>query len=127
MGERDKPPERADGAAGIAADGSDSDTVDAYLQRVAPPPPAQPLRLVQALPPTLPSPGAEAVENADATQLPTVPREHYVAITEYGRGGMGRVIMARDRRLGRRVAVKELLHRDGNEGRFVREALITAR
>jgi WD40 repeat protein len=44
------------------------------------------------------------------------------------RGGLGRIVLAFDRRLGRRVALKELLSRDPKaERRFVREAKITAR
>ncbi|MCE9572760.1 MAG: protein kinase [Deltaproteobacteria bacterium] len=47
---------------------------------------------------------------------------------EHGRGGLGRVMRARDTEIGRDVAVKELLHRDrAAEARFVGEALITAR
>jgi WD40 repeat protein/serine/threonine protein kinase len=47
---------------------------------------------------------------------------------ELARGGMGRIVVARDRRLRRWVAVKELLDRAGlDERRFEREALITAR
>jgi WD40 repeat protein/serine/threonine protein kinase len=47
---------------------------------------------------------------------------------ELARGGMGRIVVARDRRLRRWVAVKELLDREGLDvRRFEREALITAR
>jgi WD40 repeat protein len=58
--------------------------------------------------------------------------ERYEQIREHARGGLGRVVRALDRRLGRTVAVKELLRRGsisspGNEARFLREALITAR
>ncbi len=46
----------------------------------------------------------------------------------HGQGGLGRVLIAYDRDLGRPIAVKELLHRsDRAEARFVREARITAR
>jgi serine/threonine protein kinase len=60
--------------------------------------------------------------------LPQVPREAYEVEGEFARGGMGRILLARDRRLGRLVALKELqggLSAGG--GRFVREALVTAR
>ena len=54
--------------------------------------------------------------------------ERYEQIGEHARGGLGRVVRAVDKRLGRTVAVKELLRRsDSNEARFLREALITAR
>jgi serine/threonine protein kinase len=47
---------------------------------------------------------------------------------EVGRGGMGRIRSATDRRLGRRVLIKELLQSDPMfRARFEREALITAR
>jgi eukaryotic-like serine/threonine-protein kinase len=46
----------------------------------------------------------------------------------HGQGGLGRVLIAYDRDLGRPVAVKELLRSSPrNETRFVREARITAR
>jgi serine/threonine protein kinase/tetratricopeptide (TPR) repeat protein len=54
---------------------------------------------------------------------------HYEIKGEFARGGMGRVLLARDRRLNRTVANKEL-HANagpGAPGRFVREAFITAR
>ncbi|HVK83494.1 MAG TPA: protein kinase [Kofleriaceae bacterium] len=54
--------------------------------------------------------------------------ERYEQITEHARGGLGRIVRAVDKRLGRTVAVKELLrHTPSNEARFMREALITAR
>jgi WD40 repeat protein len=59
--------------------------------------------------------------------------ERYEQVCEHARGGLGRVVRAVDKRLGRTVAVKELLPRAvtgstaANEARFLREALITAR
>src|SRR5437868_15223781 len=54
--------------------------------------------------------------------------ERYEQVNEHARGGLGRVVRAVDRRLGRTVAVKELLRHDAsNETRFLREAMITAR
>jgi tetratricopeptide (TPR) repeat protein len=60
--------------------------------------------------------------------LPEVQRSLYEGDDEIARGGMGRIVAAEDRRLGRPVALKELI--DPNEEsitRFQREALITAR
>ena len=58
----------------------------------------------------------------------TVPRDTYVVEGEIARGGMGRVLAARDRRLGRPVALKELLSSSPELAlRFEREALMTAR
>ncbi|HEY6177675.1 MAG TPA: serine/threonine-protein kinase, partial [Kofleriaceae bacterium] len=52
----------------------------------------------------------------------------YQVVTEHGRGGLGRVMRAHDKELGRDVAIKELLDRgNASELRFYREALITAR
>jgi WD40 repeat protein/tRNA A-37 threonylcarbamoyl transferase component Bud32 len=54
--------------------------------------------------------------------------ERYELIAEHGRGGLGRVIRARDRDLGRDVAIKEALsHSAAVQARFMREAMITAR
>ncbi|MBC7978154.1 MAG: protein kinase [Myxococcales bacterium] len=68
----------------------------------------------------------------DTYPLPfsTQPRDpqRYVFLGEHGRGGLGRVLRAHDRELGRDIAVKELLaHGDLDEVRFVREVVITAR
>ncbi|MBK9032119.1 MAG: serine/threonine protein kinase [Myxococcales bacterium] len=69
---------------------------------------------------------------ADATiamdDLPITDPGQYVSEREVARGGMGRIIAAHDRILGRPVALKELLHADPEHAaRFRREALITAR
>ncbi|MGC4114513.1 MAG: protein kinase [Myxococcales bacterium] len=53
---------------------------------------------------------------------------HYELIRKLGQGGMSTVYLARDNRLGRRVAMKFLDDRDPELGkRFVTEARITAR
>ena len=68
-------------------------------------------------------PPAEPAERALADDP-----ERYEQVNEHARGGLGRVVRAVDKRLGRTVAVKELLrHDESNEARFMREALITAR
>src|SRR5882724_11043817 len=55
-------------------------------------------------------------------------RQRYDFLGEHGRGGLGRVLRAHDRELGRDVAIKELLSRGtSHEARFLREVAITAR
>src|SRR5262245_65844633 len=55
------------------------------------------------------------------------PRRYWIR-GEHGRGARGCVSRAHDRRLGRDIAIKELISRGSlNEARFMREALITAR
>ncbi len=62
------------------------------------------------------------------TGLPTVSRDVYRIDGELGRGGMGRVLRARDLRVDRVVAIKEALSPSRDlAARFEREALITAR
>ncbi|PCC73996.1 serine/threonine-protein kinase [Nannocystis exedens] len=68
---------------------------------------------------------------AAATELSLGPGswlKHYEIIRELGRGGMGRVFLARDTRLARLCAIK-LLHAYGGEraARFLAEARATAR
>jgi serine/threonine protein kinase len=64
-----------------------------------------------------------------ASRLPIVPRENYEPLGLVAAGGIGRIRRARDERLDRQVALKELLYEadPAAEERFVREALITAR
>ena len=77
---------------------------------------------------------SEAEDASDLTESPTAPRdplpprspERYEIVGEHARGGLGRVLLARDREMGRTVAVKELLDDRRGEARFVREAMITA-
>ncbi len=52
--------------------------------------------------------------------------ERYEATGELGRGGMGRVLEARDRQFGRAVAIKELDPDTGDPARFRLEAFVTA-
>ncbi|WP_224249831.1 protein kinase domain-containing protein [Hyalangium gracile] len=64
----------------------------------------------------------------DAQHLPVVDKQTYVVEGVFARGGIGRILRARDVRLGRPVALKELLDPQGpDEGRFLNEALVTAR
>jgi WD40 repeat protein/tRNA A-37 threonylcarbamoyl transferase component Bud32 len=61
-------------------------------------------------------------------QLGQVDASNYEFDDVVGRGGVGVVIRARDRRLRRKVAVKLVLGRDATaQARFEREALLTAR
>ncbi len=70
----------------------------------------------------------EGAPARDYPELLAVDREHYVVEREIAKGGMGRVLAAWDRRLGRAVAIKELLPKNRHAARrFEREARITAR
>jgi len=72
------------------------------------------------------SPGADA--GGDLQSLPSVDPTGYALGLEVARGGMGRILAARDLRVGRPVAVKELLGTSPQlAARFEREARVTAR
>ena len=96
---------------------------------MAPPPPPVPDRTETLTP----RGGSAPIEVLRAPVVPVVTLvddpDRYELIGEHARGGLGRVVRAVDKRLGRTVAVKELLrHNDtADEARFIREALITAR
>ena len=60
--------------------------------------------------------------------LPVVDPSRYTVAGELARGGIGRILRARDMQLDRPVAIKEMLApAPGTEPRFVAEALVTAR
>ena len=60
-------------------------------------------------------------------RVPIVDQGHYRIVGEVARGGVGRIQEAVDTRLQREVAIKELIHPDRNQARFIREAILTAR
>lgn len=78
---------------------------------------------------------ADTVSASDAApdlstvaELALVDAALYEVGEEIARGGLGRILRARDKRLDRIVAIKELIRKDpGLAGRFAREALLTAR
>lgn len=77
--------------------------------------------------PTLPAttPGEPA---AMPPTFPPAQIAHFCVEDEIGQGAMGRVFLARDTRLRRRVALKFLLHDDAaSRERFAREARAVAR
>jgi WD40 repeat protein len=65
----------------------------------------------------------------EAEKLPVLEQDQRYSLgDEIARGGLGRVVEARDLRLDRTIAVKELLSDGpGEKARFLREARITAR
>ncbi len=72
-----------------------------------------------------------ALETSSGDELPVISSDTYQIGAEVARGGLGRILRAFDRRMGRTVAIKELIpdpDRDPDAAvRFVREALVTAR
>jgi tetratricopeptide (TPR) repeat protein/tRNA A-37 threonylcarbamoyl transferase component Bud32 len=74
------------------------------------------------------APGAPVDSVPDYPDLLPVDVDRYADRVVMTQGGMGRIIVARDRRLRRRVAVKELRTQSAAlRARFEREALLTAR
>lgn len=65
---------------------------------------------------------------ADVETLPLRSRDRYELLGEHAHGGLGTILRARDRELGRSLAIKQMRapHADA-AARFVREALVTAR
>ena len=60
--------------------------------------------------------------------LRMVSEGEFEVVEEFARGGMGRILRARDNRHQREVALKEMIGKgSGSRTRFAREALITAR
>jgi WD40 repeat protein/serine/threonine protein kinase len=75
------------------------------------------------------TPSGSAGNAGDGRESRAIERDsRYRVIGEHARGGLGRVLKAQDERLGREVAIKELLRSTSfAEALFLREALITAR
>jgi serine/threonine protein kinase/WD40 repeat protein len=74
-----------------------------------------------------PAPSATSLPPAAPAELPLVDPEHYDILGVHGRGGLGRILRARDRRTGRIVAIKEIIGDHASVvARFQREALVTA-
>ena len=73
-------------------------------------------------------PGEDRVD-VRIPELPSLDERRFQIDGERARGGVGLVLEARDRLLGRRVALKQPFRSNRSRGvaRFLREALITAR
>ena len=71
--------------------------------------------------------GDVAARGHATTDLPVVQPSNYKILEEYARGGLGRIVRARDTRTGRIVAIKEMLgSAEEAARRFAREARVTA-
>ncbi|HEX3479760.1 MAG TPA: serine/threonine-protein kinase [Kofleriaceae bacterium] len=79
-------------------------------------------------PPVAPATPARPGSEGPYPNLVTVDSSHYTILKEVRTGGMGRIQVAKDRRLDRSVAIKEVLSDSGELARrFEREARLTAR
>jgi YD repeat-containing protein len=104
---------------GAAAAAEPDETTPAPLPPQLPPPTSTP-RSASSASGALPG-------GASAGELPLVDPDAYEILGVHGKGGLGRILRARDRRTGRIVAIKEII--DASPGviaRFQREALVTA-
>jgi eukaryotic-like serine/threonine-protein kinase len=104
---------------GAAQDPARDDTIAAPAAAPAPPDPDAQRQMLES-------------RDRDQPVLGPVDPGRYLPGYELARGGMGRILAARDRRLGRVIAIKELVAGSrpadfDREARFQREALITSR
>ena len=71
--------------------------------------------------------GTSRLGRAHDDELPIVDDANYERHEEFARGGLGRIVKAKDRRTGRVVALKEMLGNAAETAeRFAREARVTA-
>jgi eukaryotic-like serine/threonine-protein kinase len=113
----------------MADDDREAKPVDASLETVRP---GTEDTLVRELPPTveraIDGPRSSPDPRPGLGDLPLVSSDSYEVTGEFARGGLGRILSARDAVLDRPVALKELLVGDpASAERFLREALTTAR
>jgi WD40 repeat protein len=74
------------------------------------------------------APSAPVNRSTSPDALPIRRRDRYERLGEHARGGIGTITRARDRELGRALAIKEIRSPEGRAvERFVREARITMR
>ncbi len=131
-------PEKTAGMTGVGAEQRRAAAKESTTQPIPPPVtgPGRSSDATEVLPP-----GAGATADNDSSvlarplhagvfhsvDLPLVERSNYEVLGEHARGGIGRIMRARDQRTGRLVALKEMLSPHSQAlKRFTREALITA-
>jgi serine/threonine-protein kinase len=91
--------------------------------------------LTPAIPPSTSNNAPDAATNAETAPSatsewrPALNRESFTIVREHAQGGLGRVVLARDEKLERLVAIKEIRHDRRGHGqlrqRFLAEARIT--